>query len=102
MASRLGQIRKNVHLIESVGMDFPEEIIGAQESDICVAFMLFPTVGTQECYKILGVTPNMPFEQIKSVYKRLLVEFHPPRREPENQRCRADLRLKAKRSARLL
>jgi DNA-binding MurR/RpiR family transcriptional regulator len=41
MASRLGQIRKNVHLIQSVGMDFPEEIIGAQESDICIGFM-FP------------------------------------------------------------
>ncbi|MEI6100890.1 MAG: MurR/RpiR family transcriptional regulator [Eubacteriales bacterium] len=41
MASRLGQIRKNVHLIQSVGMDFPEEIIGAQEDDICIGFM-FP------------------------------------------------------------
>ncbi len=40
-ASRLGQIRKNVHLIQSVGMGFPEEIIGAQESDVCIGFM-FP------------------------------------------------------------
>lgn len=41
MASRLGQIRKNVHLIQSVGMGFPEEIISAQENDICIGFM-FP------------------------------------------------------------
>lgn len=41
MASRLGQIRKNVHLIHSVGLDFPEEIIGAQEDDVCIGFM-FP------------------------------------------------------------
>ena len=41
MSSRLGQIRKNVRLIQSVGLDFPEEIIGADESDICIGFM-FP------------------------------------------------------------
>jgi DNA-binding MurR/RpiR family transcriptional regulator len=41
MASRLGQIRQNVHLIHSVGMEFPEEIIGAKENDICIGFM-FP------------------------------------------------------------
>ena len=41
MASRLGQIRQNVHLIQSVGMGFPEEIIGAKKNDICIGFM-FP------------------------------------------------------------
>ena len=41
MTSRLGEIRKNDHLIQSVGMGFPEEIINAKEDDICIAFM-FP------------------------------------------------------------
>lgn len=46
MASRLGQIRRNVHLIRSIGMDFPEEIIGAQENDVCIGFM-FPRYSKQ-------------------------------------------------------
>ncbi len=41
MTSRLGQIRPNVRLVQSVGMIFPEELIGCNEQDICVAF-LFP------------------------------------------------------------
>lgn len=41
MASRLGEIRRNVHCVQSTGMLYPEEIINAQENDICIAF-LFP------------------------------------------------------------
>ncbi|GAA0803472.1 MurR/RpiR family transcriptional regulator [Clostridium sp. AF19-22AC] len=41
MASRLGEIRKNVHLIQSVGMIYPEEIVNAGEDDVCIAY-LFP------------------------------------------------------------
>lgn len=41
MASRLGEIRKNVHLIQSVGMIYPEEIVNAREGDVCIAY-LFP------------------------------------------------------------
>ncbi|MGI6778602.1 MAG: MurR/RpiR family transcriptional regulator [Acetivibrionales bacterium] len=40
-ASRLGQIKENVRLIQSVGMIYPEEIVGAKAGDICIAF-LFP------------------------------------------------------------
>lgn len=41
MASRLGEIRKNVHCVQSTGMLYPEEIINANENDVCIAF-LFP------------------------------------------------------------
>lgn len=41
MASRLSEIRQNIHLIQSVGMLYPEEIVSAQEGDICIAYM-FP------------------------------------------------------------
>ena len=39
--SRLGQVRPNVRLIQSVGMIFPEEMVGSSKEDICIAF-LFP------------------------------------------------------------
>lgn len=41
LASRLGEIRHNVHLIQSVGMIYPEEIVNAGKDDVCVAY-LFP------------------------------------------------------------
>ena len=41
MASRLSEIRENIHLIQSVGMLYPEEIVSAKEGDICIAYM-FP------------------------------------------------------------
>jgi len=41
MTSRLGQIRPNVRLIQSIGMIYPEELIGCNEQDICISF-LFP------------------------------------------------------------
>ena len=34
MASRLSEIRENIHLIQSVGMLYPEEIVSAKEGDI--------------------------------------------------------------------
>lgn len=40
-ASRLGQIRPHVRLVQSVGMIFPEELVGSNNGDICIAFM-FP------------------------------------------------------------
>lgn len=39
--SRLAQIRKNVKLIEAVGMNYPEEVVSAGKGDVCLAF-LFP------------------------------------------------------------
>lgn len=41
MASRLSEIRENIHLVQSVGMLYPEEIVSAQEGDVCIAY-LFP------------------------------------------------------------
>ncbi len=41
MTSRLAQIRPSVRLIQSVGMIYPEELIGCNEKDICISF-LFP------------------------------------------------------------
>lgn len=41
MASRLSEIRPDIHLIQSVGMLYPEEIVSAQKGDICIAYM-FP------------------------------------------------------------
>ena len=46
ISSHLGQLRKNVRLIQSVGMNFPEEIINAQPGDVCIAFM-FPRYSRQ-------------------------------------------------------
>ncbi len=40
-ASRLGQIRPHIHLVQSAGMIFPEELVGSGPEDICIAF-LFP------------------------------------------------------------
>lgn len=39
--SRMGQIRPNVRLVQSAGMIYPEELIGCNEQDVCIAF-LFP------------------------------------------------------------
>ncbi len=41
MSIRLGQVRKNVHLMQSVGGIFPMELQDADNQDVCVAF-LFP------------------------------------------------------------
>lgn len=41
MASRLSEIRTDVHLIQSVGMLYPEEIVSAKAGDVCIAYM-FP------------------------------------------------------------
>ena len=41
LAGRLGEIKKNVRFIQSSGMMYPEEILGAREGDVLVAF-LFP------------------------------------------------------------
>lgn len=41
MASQLGEIKKHVNLIQSIGMIYPEEIVGAGEEDVCIAY-LFP------------------------------------------------------------
>ena len=39
--SRLGQIRPHVHLVQSAGMLFPEEMVGHSSGDLYIAFM-FP------------------------------------------------------------
>lgn len=41
MASQLGEIKKHVNLIQSIGMIYPEEIVGADEEDVCIAYF-FP------------------------------------------------------------
>lgn len=41
MASRLGEIKKGVRLIDSIGMLYPEEIVDVEPGDVCIAFM-FP------------------------------------------------------------
>ncbi|MDO4961184.1 MAG: MurR/RpiR family transcriptional regulator [Eubacteriales bacterium] len=38
MMSRLGQLRPNVHLIESSGLFFPESMNGCGETDVCIVF----------------------------------------------------------------
>lgn len=39
--ARLGQIRNNVHLVHSLGMLFPEDLVGVKKGDVCLAFF-FP------------------------------------------------------------
>ncbi len=41
MLTRVGQIRPNVRLVQSVGMIFPEELIGCNEQDVAIVFF-FP------------------------------------------------------------
>ena len=36
---RLGQTKKGVRLIYGVAMDYPEEVVGAQVGDVCIAFL---------------------------------------------------------------
>lgn len=41
LASRLGEMKQNVRFIQSSGMIYPEEIVGASERDVCIAYV-FP------------------------------------------------------------
>ena len=41
MYSRLSGIRKNVRIINALGMDYPEQIAGVGEGDVCIAY-IFP------------------------------------------------------------
>lgn len=41
MVSRLGEIKKNVHFIQSTGLIYPEEIVNASAGDVCIAY-IFP------------------------------------------------------------
>ena len=41
MASRLAEIREEIHLIHSIGQFYPEEIVSAKPGDVCIAY-LFP------------------------------------------------------------
>lgn len=41
MQSRLARVRRDVHLIETVGMLFPEDLTSIRSTDLCVAFF-FP------------------------------------------------------------
>lgn len=41
MASRLGEMKQNVRFIQSSGMIYPEEIVGASDKDVCIAYV-FP------------------------------------------------------------
>ena len=60
MASRLGQIKEHVRLIQAVGGIYPEEINGAGPGDLCISFM-FPryskiTASVTTALKERGVT----------------------------------------------
>ena len=41
MVSRLGEIKRNVHFIQTTGLIYPEEIVSADEGDVCIAY-IFP------------------------------------------------------------
>ena len=41
MASRLGEMKQNVRFVQSTGMIYPEEIVGASDRDVCIAYV-FP------------------------------------------------------------
>jgi len=41
MVSRLGEMKKNVRFIQATGLIYPEEIVGADAGDVCIAYM-FP------------------------------------------------------------
>ncbi len=41
MTSRIGEIKKNVRFIQSTGLIYPEEIVGAEQGDVCIAYV-FP------------------------------------------------------------
>ena len=36
---RLGQIKPGVHLVDGISMAYPEQVIGIQPEDICIAFL---------------------------------------------------------------
>ena len=41
MVSRLGEIKRNVHFIQTTGLIYPEEIVNAEAGDVCIAY-IFP------------------------------------------------------------
>lgn len=41
MVSRLGEIKRNVHFIQTTGLIYPEEIVSADRGDVCIAY-IFP------------------------------------------------------------
>ena len=41
MVSRLGEIKRNVHFIQTTGLIYPKEIVSAQAGDVCIAY-IFP------------------------------------------------------------
>ena len=41
MVSRLGEIKRNVHFIQTTGLIYPEEIVNAESGDVCIAY-IFP------------------------------------------------------------
>ena len=47
MASRLGEMKQNVRFIQSSGMIYPEEIVGASERDVCIAYVFSPGCGAK-------------------------------------------------------
>ena len=57
MASRLAQIKKNVRLIQAVGMIYPEEIVGAEAGDVCIAYM-FPRYSKMVANILLWLKKN--------------------------------------------
>ena len=36
---RLGQIKPGVHLVDGVSLAYPEQVIGIQQEDVCIAFL---------------------------------------------------------------
>lgn len=72
MASRLSEIRENIHLIQSVGMLYPEEIVSAKEGDICIAYMFprYSKVGRIVEREALKYAK----EQTKEIAKRMLAQ----------------------------
>lgn len=59
MATRLGQIRKQVHLFQAIGLTYPEEIVSTGSGDVCIVYM-FPryskmTANVVLCLKKRGV-----------------------------------------------
>lgn len=41
LVSRLGEIKRNVHFIQTTGLVYPEEIVNADKGDVCIAYV-FP------------------------------------------------------------
>lgn len=71
-----------------MGLSGPEVSSKFKEEAKSAADKLQKDMQEQSPYRVLGVDPQMPFDEIKMVYKGLLKRYHPDGKTPNEQRAK--------------